>query len=70
MSERVLERAFELARSGRCKDMTALERQLRDEGYGNMAQQLQGPQLRRQLAALIKAAHLDTPRGAAAAIQV
>lgn len=46
-----MERAFELARSGKCSDVYDLVRRLDREGYdGN---QIQGPVLRKQLANMI-----------------
>jgi hypothetical protein len=49
-----LERAFQLARSGRVAGLTDIVDALRRDGYS--ADQIQGPILRRQLADLIKAA--------------
>ncbi|TPM12634.1 hypothetical protein FJ958_31310 [Mesorhizobium sp. B2-3-5] len=49
-----LERAFELARSGKCNDLTSLRQQLKSEGYD--LRQLEGRALLRQLQALITAA--------------
>ncbi len=49
-----LERAFQLARSGRVATITELLQALRRDRYDT--QQVQGPTLRRQLTALIKAA--------------
>jgi hypothetical protein len=46
-----LERAFELARSGRFTDLAALERQLRNEGYQQI--QLEGASVRKQIRALM-----------------
>ena len=48
-----LQRAFEIARSGKCRDVTEIEKQLRAEKYDF---KLEGPMLRRQLLALIKEA--------------
>jgi hypothetical protein len=49
-----LERAFELARSGECINLPALIKRLDNEGYsGN---QIEGPQLKKQLAGLIERA--------------
>jgi hypothetical protein len=50
-----LERAFELARSGRLRRTEDIIASLKREGYST--EQLQGPSLRRQLSDLIKAAH-------------
>jgi hypothetical protein len=49
-----LERAFELARSGRCGCVEDIRRRLKAEGY--FAAQVTGKALGRQLIALIKAA--------------
>ena len=51
----VLERAFELAKSGRYQTLQDVERQLGKEGY--RSGQLEGPALRAQLRGLINAAH-------------
>jgi len=42
-----LERAFELAKSGRCRSVDEIRRVLQAEGYGTL--QLEGPLLRKQL---------------------
>ena len=49
MSDRptALERAFELARSGKCADVREIVKRLSDEGF--MTQQVTGPTLLRQL---------------------
>ena len=49
-----LERAFELAKSGRYTRVSDLKRAVSSEGYS--AAQLQGPMLTRQLGQLIRAA--------------
>lgn len=49
-----LERAFELARLGECKDVTAICQRLKIEGYDG--RQIEGAVLRRQLRALIASA--------------
>jgi hypothetical protein len=46
-----LERAFELAKSGRCGSVDEIRRVLHGEGYGTL--QLEGPVLRKQLRDLI-----------------
>jgi hypothetical protein len=46
-----LQRAFELAGSGKCFNVTEIEKQLRAEKYDS---KLEGPALSRQLRALIK----------------
>ena len=52
-----LERAFQLARSGRFATLTEIVHSLRRDRYD--IHQLQGPALRRQLTALIKAARAE-----------
>jgi hypothetical protein len=49
-----LERAFQLAKSGKCHSVTDLKNRLRAEGYSTM--QVTGRILLRQLEALIKSA--------------
>lgn len=49
-----LERAFQLAKSGRVAGLTDIVTSLKRDGYS--ASQLEGPLLKRQLADLIKAA--------------
>jgi len=49
-----LERAFQLARSGRVAGLTEIVTSLNREGYS--ASQTEGPVLKRQLSGLIKAA--------------
>ena len=49
-----VERAFQLARSGRVAGLAEIATSLNREGY--YANQIEGPVLKRQLAALIKAA--------------
>ena len=58
---RVLERAFELARSGRCPNLDDLRRQLQQEGYHGVEEHLRGTMLRRQLRALIQNAGPNAP---------
>ena len=48
----ILERAFELARSGECAGMLDIRRRLIREGYCENARLLQGQDLRRQLKTL------------------
>lgn len=57
----ILERAFELAQSGKFQRLTDLRNQLKAEGY--VAQQIEGRALLRQLRALMdrKAATLPRP---------
>jgi len=49
-----IERAFELARSGECKDILDLERRLKRDGYASVSQHLGAPSLRKQLSTMIK----------------
>jgi hypothetical protein len=49
-----LERAFELAKSGRVSTIEEIRRSLRREGYS--AEQIEGPKLIRQLRELISVA--------------
>jgi hypothetical protein len=49
-----IERAFDLARSGRYTQVADIKRAVSDEGYPQA--QLDGPSLRRQLAELIRGA--------------
>jgi hypothetical protein len=49
-----LERAFELARSGKCRNLIDVNLQLKSEGYS--IQQLEGPLLKTQLRHLIEVA--------------
>lgn len=53
-SRTAVERAFELARSGRFNRPSEIVQAISKEGY--TASQLEGPSLRRQLSALIKQA--------------
>ncbi len=53
-----LERAFQLARSGRVAGLTEIITSLKRDGYS--ANQIEGPALKRQLAALIKAARKES----------
>jgi hypothetical protein len=49
-----LERAFQLARSGRAAGLTDIITSLKSDGYS--VSQIEGPLLKRQLADLVKAA--------------
>jgi hypothetical protein len=53
-----LERAFQLARSGRIATVDDIKKQLRQEGYV-VSSEYDGSSLRSQLRNLIKAAHLE-----------
>lgn len=52
-----LERAFELARSGRFQNVSAIKAELSAEGYS--VAQITGPMLMRQIRQLLKAAVLE-----------
>jgi hypothetical protein len=56
-------RAFELARSGICKDIDDLGRKLAREGYSGVTAHLSGRSLRRQLNDAIKASAGTDLRG-------
>ncbi len=60
-----LERAFELANSGRCNTVADIKRKLREEGY--MDDQVEGPLLFGQLNSLIKKSVRDESSGSTAA---
>ena len=53
-----LERAFQLARSGRLATVDDIKKQLKQEGY-DVSSAYSGPSLRSQLRDLIEAAHLE-----------
>lgn len=60
-----LERAFELARSGRFSTVAEIKRKLREEGY--MDDQVEGPLLFGQLNSLMKKAARESGTGTSAA---
>jgi hypothetical protein len=55
---RILERAFELARSGQCHSVDDIRRDLQRERHGNIEAHLAGPSIRAQLVKLMA----DAPR--------
>jgi hypothetical protein len=55
-----IERAFELARSGRFSNASEVKRAVAAEGYS--ASQIEGPALMRQLRELIQSARPTTPQ--------
>lgn len=57
-----LERAFQLARSGRISTVDDIKKQLKQEGYDVSSREYAGPSLRSQLRELIKAAALGAGR--------
>ena len=56
----VVERAFQIAKSGKVANIAALRAQLSEEGYGNASQALAGRSLANQLTRMITDAR--TPR--------
>jgi hypothetical protein len=60
-----LERAFELASSGRCATIADIKRKLREEGY--MDDQVEGPLLFSQLNSLMKKTHRQSGSGSSPA---
>jgi hypothetical protein len=56
----VVERAFQIAKSGKVANIAALRKQLTDEGYANAVQALAGRSLANQLTRMITDAR--TPR--------
>lgn len=56
-----VERAFELAREGRCRSVAEIRRQLFSERYPAVDSHLAGPTLRKQLAGLMRAAEGTLP---------
>jgi hypothetical protein len=54
---RLLERAFELARTGNCRTVDELRSELKREGFDNntILSNIAGPSIRKQLAGLIAA---------------
>lgn len=57
--QHVIERAFEIARSGDCQSVPALGQKLVKEGFEGVSEHLNGDVLQKQLSALIKASQLD-----------
>ena len=59
----VVERAFELARSGECASVAAIRLQLKTEGYGagEISSHLQGKSITTSLAKLCREASVDKP---------
>jgi hypothetical protein len=53
----VVERAFQLARDGKCHNMDELRATLKAERYESIDNHLAGPSIRRQLQVLLKASH-------------
>jgi hypothetical protein len=57
MSDRILERAFELARSGQCSHLSEIHYQLKLEGFTQIQAHLDGPTIKNQLKKLMAAAN-------------
>ena len=57
-----VERAFELARSGRCDGVEAIRKQLSVEGYLDARPQICGPSLIRELTTLCRDARAEARR--------
>ena len=57
-----VERAFEIAREGRCRDRSDIGRQLSAEGYSSVSPHLAGSSIRKQLFALLRKGRDDQPR--------
>jgi len=53
----ILERAFELARSGKHKDSSEIGRLLKKEGFAQVDEHLSSPSIRRQLRGLCNEAN-------------
>ena len=53
MRETIIERAFQIARSGECRNVQEVRRRLSREGYEAADAHLSGKLIREQLAALI-----------------
>lgn len=49
-----VERAFQLAREGKCRDLPDLERRLKREGYSAVSQHLAGRSIRGQISQLMR----------------
>ena len=49
-----IERAFEIARSGTCRNVEDIRKRLKREGYSDARSHLDGPAIRKQLADLIR----------------
>lgn len=56
----IMERAFELARDGECHNVGDIKSALAKEGYSQVEAHFEGPSLKRQLSALIRAAKLPS----------
>ena len=54
MQKPIIERAYELAKSGQCKSVRDIEHRLKAEGYSGFYADLAGPFLRRTLLGLCR----------------
>lgn len=54
-NQRVIERAFQIARSSECLNLTELSKKLRQEGFSHVDEHLSGAGTRKQLRVLIAA---------------
>lgn len=61
----IIERAYELARSGDCASMVEIERVLSREGFTNVLAHMSGPTLRRDLTRLCREAAAERKASAA-----
>jgi hypothetical protein len=65
-STNTIERAYQIAKSGRCVELKDVRRQLIQEGYEGVEAHLSGSSIKRELQALIKAARPVAGTAAAA----
>lgn len=56
----IIERAFQIARSGRCASVAEVRSQLLGEGYATAETVIRGSTLTSRLGAMITASHLET----------
>ena len=59
---RILERAFELARSGSCANTGEIKQRLKKEGFGQVEEHLSPPSISRQLRSLCVEARPSQPK--------
>lgn len=52
-SENIIERAFQLARSGECQTLTDIQARLKEEGFAQIKAHLEGLSIKRQLNTLM-----------------
>ena len=58
----VIERGYQLAKSGQCVDIREIQSQLNQEGYESVSAHLPGSSIKRELHALMKAARETSVR--------